>query len=62
MTRISELGPPTIGRRFAYEGQREEDHFYTCSSCGQNVDMRDLRQVLWHSMTTDHQPLEMREP
>lgn len=26
----------------------EEDHFYTCSACGQAVDMRDLGDVFYH--------------
>jgi len=26
----------------------EHEHFYVCSECGQNVDMRDLGQVLHH--------------
>jgi hypothetical protein len=34
----------------------ERDHFYNCPSCGQMVDMRDLRQVIWHE-ETKHKPL-----
>lgn len=59
MTKLSDLGPPTIGKW--HDGQSEKDHFYTCSSCGQEVDMRDLRQVLWHGVTTDHKPLELHQ-
>ncbi|WP_404924901.1 hypothetical protein [Mesorhizobium sp. ORM16] len=36
---------------------REVDIFYTCKICGQKVDMRDLRQVMWHEQP-DHEPLE----
>ena len=28
--------------------EKEEDHFYVCSHCGQAVDIRDLGQVFHH--------------
>ncbi|RWA69362.1 MAG: hypothetical protein EOQ29_17475 [Mesorhizobium sp.] len=28
--------------------ENEADYFYLCPICGQPVDMRDLRQVMWH--------------
>ncbi|WP_276325611.1 hypothetical protein [Mesorhizobium ciceri] len=34
----------------------EDDNFYTCPICGQQVDMRDLRQVIWHERPK-HRPL-----
>jgi len=34
-----------------------QDYFYSCATCGQKVDMRDFRQVMWHEKP-DHEPLE----
>ena len=34
----------------------EQDNFYPCPICGQMVDMRDLRQVIWHEQPK-HKPL-----
>lgn len=61
MTKLSDLGPPMPGMRHGGEPKDERDNFYSCPSCGQKVDMRDLRQVLWHGLTTDHKPLELHE-
>ncbi|MBZ9909210.1 hypothetical protein LB557_24680 [Mesorhizobium sp. BR115XR7A] len=46
MTKPSDLGPPIKGK--PHEPSDEDDHFYKCKICGQPVDMRDLRQVMWH--------------
>ena len=35
-----------------------DDRFYVCSVCGQEVDRRDKRQVMWHEQP-DHEPLEL---
>jgi hypothetical protein len=32
----------------------EKQHFYRCSKCGQLVDERELRDVIFHE--TDHKP------
>ena len=32
----------------------EKEHFYWCSKCGQFVDKRELRDVIFHE--TDHKP------
>jgi hypothetical protein len=32
----------------------EKEHFYRCSKCGQLVDERELRDVIFHE--TDHKP------
>ncbi|WP_167480883.1 hypothetical protein [Mesorhizobium waimense] len=53
MTKLSELGPPNLGR----EPAAELDHFYVCRNCGQLVDRRDLRQVIWHQ-NPEHERLE----
>ncbi|MBZ9898510.1 hypothetical protein LB545_29805 [Mesorhizobium sp. BR1-1-6] len=57
MTKLSDLGPPKPGHLHGRDPVREEDIFYTCKICGQKVDMRDLRQVMWHEQP-DHEPLE----
>lgn len=56
--KISDLGPPIIGKRHGGEPISEADHFQLCRTCGQTVDRRDLRQVIWHEQQ-DHEPLEM---
>jgi hypothetical protein len=54
---IAAIRPGTIiGHRVGGEPPNESDHFYTCSNCGQLVDMRDLGQVFHHE-TKDHPPL-----
>lgn len=54
MTKLSDLGPPIRSIR---HGAKENDRFYTCATCGQKVDMRDFRQVMWHERPR-HEPLE----
>lgn len=56
--KISELGPPIVGRRHGGEPPVEADHFLLCRECGQAIDLRDLRQVIWHQRP-DHDPLEL---
>jgi len=58
MTKLSDLGPPIEGKRQGGESANELDSFYQCSACGQWVDQRDLRQVIWHGQP-GHEPLEM---
>ncbi|MER8413931.1 hypothetical protein [Mesorhizobium sp. M1342] len=56
MTRLNDLGPPIPGKPHGGEPADELDNFYTCPTCGQLVDMRDLRQVIWHERPK-HKPL-----
>ncbi|TIX78711.1 MAG: hypothetical protein E5V27_24105 [Mesorhizobium sp.] len=59
MTKLSDLGPPITGRRHGDPPKNEGgDHFYICPICAQPVDMRDLRQVIWHDKPV-HDRLEM---
>jgi hypothetical protein len=53
----SNLGQPINGKPHDIIVIDERQHFYTCPSCGQSVDMRDLSQVLWHEQP-GHTPLE----
>ena len=48
MTKLSNLGRPIAGRRHGWDKVSEADHFHPCPVCGQAVDWRDLRQVIWH--------------
>ncbi|RWN25254.1 MAG: hypothetical protein EOR95_29070 [Mesorhizobium sp.] len=57
MTKLSDLGPPIAGTRHGEPVKHEEDHFYFCPTCGQAVDRRDLRQVIWHEQPS-HTRLE----
>ncbi|RNJ42452.1 hypothetical protein B5V01_07870 [Mesorhizobium erdmanii] len=50
MTKLSDLGPPIPGTRHDGAPAHEEDNFYACEICGQKVDMRDLRQVVYHQL------------
>ncbi|MER9842543.1 hypothetical protein NKJ59_14995 [Mesorhizobium australicum] len=54
---LTDLGPPLPGKLHGAPVRDERDHFYACPSCGQEVDMRDLRQVIWHE-EPGHEPLE----
>lgn len=58
MTKLSDLGPPIIGRLQVRAAASEEDHFHICQACKQAFDRRDLRQVIWHEQP-EHKPLEM---
>ncbi|RWB65577.1 MAG: hypothetical protein EOQ52_24620 [Mesorhizobium sp.] len=58
MTKLSDLGPPITGTRLGREPPTEAHHFHLCPTCGQAVDRRDLRQVIWHEQPK-HEPLEM---
>jgi len=46
---------PATGKPINLE---EHEHFYTCSVCGQAVDMRDLGQVFHHEAPV-HDPLPL---
>jgi hypothetical protein len=59
MTRLSDLGPPIPARPHGAKADGYH-HFYECATCGQKVDMRDTRQMMWHERP-EHEPLE-REP
>ncbi|TIR19629.1 MAG: hypothetical protein E5X34_19685 [Mesorhizobium sp.] len=58
MTKLSDLGPPIIGIRHGKQPTCETEHFHRCPLCGQAVDWRDLRQVIWHEQPK-HSPLEL---
>ncbi|OBQ72411.1 hypothetical protein [Mesorhizobium loti] len=57
MTKLSDLGPPIPCKLHGGKPEREEDNFYSCPYCGQIVDQRVLRQVMWHE-GPGHEPLE----
>ncbi len=54
MTKLSDQ--PIPGKLHGGDLADEDDNFYTCPICGQQVDMRDLRQVIWHERPK-HRPL-----
>ncbi|MEI9413222.1 hypothetical protein [Mesorhizobium salmacidum] len=56
MTKLPDLGPRIEGK--PREGEADGDRFYLCKVCGQAVDKRDLRQVMWHEQP-GHEPLEL---
>ncbi|TIN90807.1 MAG: hypothetical protein E5Y02_06515 [Mesorhizobium sp.] len=56
MTKLSDLGPPIPGERHDRDYADEHDNCYICPTCGQQVDMGDLRQVIWHERPK-HKPL-----
>ncbi|RTM07518.1 MAG: hypothetical protein EKK31_11220 [Hyphomicrobiales bacterium] len=56
--KISELGPRIVGRHHCGEPMGRPDHFLLCPACGQAIDLRDLRQVIWHQRPA-HGPLEL---
>jgi hypothetical protein len=53
-TKIIDGGPPD------HHGPTSngDDRFYVCVVCGQEVERRDMRQVMWHEQP-DHEPLEL---
>ncbi|SFP86574.1 hypothetical protein SAMN03159463_05022 [Mesorhizobium sp. NFR06] len=55
MTKLSDLGPPIIGRLRGKQPDDERDHFHRCPVCGQAVDRPDLR---WHEQPA-HENLEL---
>ncbi|UCI22648.1 hypothetical protein FJ970_32475 (plasmid) [Mesorhizobium sp. B2-1-8] len=57
MTKLSDPGPSIPGKRHEGEPDDEDENFYICKVCGQPVDMRDLRQVIWHEQPR-HKPLK----
>ncbi|RUV86909.1 hypothetical protein EOA60_14065 [Mesorhizobium sp. M1A.F.Ca.IN.020.06.1.1] len=59
MTKLADI-PPLSGKghRVGGDPADKSEHFYTCKVCGQRVDKRDLRQVVWHEVP-EHEPLEM---
>ena len=46
------LLPMTMLPDFDELSETEKEHFYRCSKCGQLVDKRELRDVIFH--LTDH--------
>ncbi|RWD81333.1 hypothetical protein [Mesorhizobium sp.] len=58
MTKLFDLGPPITGRRRGDSPKNGSDDFYICPICAQPVDIRDLRQVIWHDKPV-HDRLEM---
>jgi hypothetical protein len=60
MTKLSDLGPPIPGKLHGAPASDGHDHFYTCPRCGQKVNMRDFRQVMWHECQ-EHEPLQLDE-
>ncbi|TJV06496.1 MAG: hypothetical protein E5Y12_04670 [Mesorhizobium sp.] len=46
---LSECAPPIASHRHEGDPADDQENFYTCLACGQQVDMRDLRQVVWHA-------------
>lgn len=59
MTRLAELGPPKLVRVHCPPRSKGICHFYRCETCGQFVDCRDIRQVMWHRFQDEHEPLEL---
>jgi hypothetical protein len=57
MAKLSELGPPIIGKRHGGGPKDDRDNLIVCPTCRQTVDLRDFRQVMWHE-TPGHEPLE----
>ncbi|PBB83550.1 hypothetical protein CK216_27720 [Mesorhizobium sp. WSM3876] len=59
MTKLSDLGPPIVTAKYrARTAVTEQENFHRCPKCGQAVDRRDLRQVIWHEQQ-GHKPLEL---
>jgi hypothetical protein len=59
MMKLADLGPEIKkGKRHAGPPKHEAEHFMTCPVCGQPLDMRDLRQVFWHT-APKHERLEL---
>lgn len=58
MTRLSDLGRPLVGHRHKGPPASELAHFLPCPVCGQQIDMRDFRQVTYHA-DPEHEPLEL---
>jgi hypothetical protein len=56
MTKLSDLGPAIRGS--AGDPDNEQDNFFICVACGQLIDTRDLRQVMWHEKPR-HEPLDL---
>jgi len=46
-----------VGQRVGGEPTKEVEHFYTCATCGQSVDMRHLGEVFRHE-EAGHEPVE----
>ncbi|WP_292340647.1 hypothetical protein [Mesorhizobium sp.] len=58
MTKLSDLGPPIIGRLQVRAAATERDYFHICPGMRAAIDRRDLRQVIWHEQPNP-KPLEM---
>jgi hypothetical protein len=58
MTKLSDLGSPKICTRDDGPPVHETEYFLPCAVCNQAIDLRDLRQVVWHQRP-EHDPLEL---
>lgn len=45
------------GVREGGDPANEAENFYSCATCGQSVDKRELWKVVYHERDGDHQPL-----
>ncbi|AZO08756.1 MULTISPECIES: hypothetical protein [unclassified Mesorhizobium] len=59
MTKLSRIPPLSkTGKKHGGDPTDDQGRFYLCPICGQQVDKRDLRQVIWHEKQ-GHEPLEL---
>ena len=58
MSKIIKVGKGVTSVRKGGNPETELEHFYTCNSCGQAFDMRDLGQVCHHE-EPGHKPLDL---
>ncbi|TPL40716.1 hypothetical protein FJ957_26150 [Mesorhizobium sp. B2-4-6] len=58
MVKLSDLGPRHAVTVHPQPSAKNDSDFYRCETCGQMVDCRDMRQVLWHEQD-EHEALEM---
>ncbi|TPI74958.1 hypothetical protein FJ423_23160 [Mesorhizobium sp. B2-8-9] len=58
MTKLSDLGRPFAFTAHDQPSAPATPDTYRCETCGQIVDRRDLRQVIWH-VQPEHEPLEL---
>lgn len=56
MNKIDNPAKGIVGTRVGGDPKDEREHYFTCDTCGQAVDMRDLGQLL-HHQTPGHKPI-----